>query len=80
MKRIVLPVLSILLVIAAFCPGDARADESTTKKTVEKTKNFRVEEANLKLGKITAGKDAVGTFVFHNGTDHDVKIIRAKPS
>jgi hypothetical protein len=41
---------------------------------------FRVEKADIDLGTIVAGDEAVATFVFHNDTDKDVKIIRAKPS
>lgn len=41
---------------------------------------FRVEKADIVLGTVVAGTDAVATFVFHNDTDKDVKIIKAKPS
>ena len=41
---------------------------------------FRVEKADLELGTVVAGQDAVATYIFHNETDRDVKIIRAKPS
>lgn len=41
---------------------------------------FSVEQADIDLGTVVAGQDAVATFVFHNETEKDVKIIRAKPS
>jgi len=41
---------------------------------------FRVEEAELDLGTVIAGKDATATFIFHNDGHEDVHIIRAKPS
>ena len=41
---------------------------------------FRVEEPNLDIGRVIAGKTAVGTFVFHNDSEKDVRILRAKPS
>ncbi len=43
-------------------------------------KGFWVEEANIELDSVAAGTDAVGTFIFHNDTDKEVKIIKAKPS
>ncbi len=47
----------------------------------EQTKvGFWVEEANIELDSVAAGTDAVGTFIFHNDTDKEVKIIKAKPS
>lgn len=41
---------------------------------------FRVEKDHIDLGTVVAGTDVVATFVFHNDTDKDVKIIKAKPS
>jgi len=71
-------ILPFVAALVWTLPVQAKHTVETGDKTAEKT--FRVEEANIKLGKVAAGKDAVGTFVFHNDTDHDVKIIRAKPS
>jgi len=47
---------------------------------VAATPALTVEEARIDLGEIKSGSDAVGTFIFHNSGDEDVKIIRAKPS
>jgi hypothetical protein len=41
---------------------------------------FWVEEARLDIGDVSAGNEVVGTFIFHNDGETDVKIIRAKPS
>jgi len=46
----------------------------------EKAKGFWVEEANIELESVAAGTDAIGTYIFHNDTDKEVKIIKAKPS
>ncbi len=80
MKRKLLFTLTLVLLALTTLSGFARADENAEKQERPQDKSFRVEEANLKLGKIVAGHDAVGTFIFHNDTDKDVKIIRAKPS
>jgi hypothetical protein len=42
--------------------------------------SFRVEEAELDLGTVVAGKIVTATFIFHNDGAEDVHIIRAKPS
>ena len=39
-----------------------------------------VESTEIDLGKVTAGQEVVGTFVFHNSGDRPVKILRAKPT
>jgi hypothetical protein len=41
---------------------------------------LRTETPQIDLGEVMAGTVAVATFVFHNDGDHDVKILRAKPS
>jgi hypothetical protein len=41
---------------------------------------FRVENENLDLGRVVAGSTVTATFVFHNDTARDVRIIRAAPS
>ena len=46
----------------------------------EKVPVLTVEADQLMLGNITAGEDAIGTFILHNHGDRPVKIIRAKPS
>ena len=51
-----------------------------TEKTEKAKRGFWVEEANIELDSVAAGTDAVGTFIFHNDTDKEVKIIKAKPS
>jgi len=80
MKRRLFFTLALFLVAAIFFIAPIQADETKENQETTTEKSFRVEEPNLKLGKIMAGKDAVGTFIFHNETDKDVKIIRAKPS
>lgn len=43
-------------------------------------KGFWVEKAHVDLDPVSAGVDAVATYVFHNDTAKEVKIIKAKPS
>jgi len=67
-----------VLLFAMLCGvvGSAGADDDAE----PGSKGFRVEEQRLEIGDIKAGAEAVGTFVFHNDSEQDVKIIRAKPS
>jgi len=41
---------------------------------------FRVEETDLNLDKVIAGRTVTATWVFRNDGPTDVHIIRAKPS
>ena len=41
---------------------------------------FRVEDADLDLGRAVAGSTVTATFEFVNDTDRDVRILRAAPS
>ncbi len=41
---------------------------------------FRVEDADLDLGRAVAGSTVTATFVFVNDTDRAVRILRAAPS
>ena len=61
-----------LFVAGAFAPAFAAGDE-------QENGVFRVEAKTVELGPVAAGSDAVGTFIFHNDSDKDVKILRAKP-
>lgn len=80
MKKRFVPGLFLLFLSVFLWITPLRADETKGQAEDANSKTFRVENANIKLGKVSAGKDAVGTFIFHNDTDKDVKIIRAKPS
>lgn len=42
--------------------------------------SFRVEEAELDLGRVTAGELATATFVFRNDSPTEVRILKAAPS
>lgn len=68
--------------LALAAPGETqRADGRTNVADGGQLKPLlTVEESRIDLGEIKAGTVAVGTFVFHNAGDIDVKIIRAKPS
>ena len=61
--------VAVLLVCVAVCvqarEGEPGADTP-----------FRVEEADLNLGRVIAGETAVGTFVFHNDSGRDVRILK----
>ena len=68
-----------LLLIA--CTGAVSTPVSGLEAVPEEARpTFRVEEMDLHVGKVPAGAEAVGTFVFHNDGDEPVEIIRAKPS
>ena len=69
--------LMTILVVLAVLSTSVHAETDPAEKGV---KGFWVEEAALDLGSIPAGTDAVGTYVFHNDTAKEVKIIKAKPS
>jgi hypothetical protein len=62
-------------VVIAQSPATKASAETATPEAA-----FRVESANVDLGSVTAGDDAVATFIFHNDLDRDVKILRAAPS
>lgn len=51
-----------------------------TEQAEEAPKGFWVEKAHVDLDPVVAGVDAVAIYVFHNDTDKEVKIIKAKPS
>jgi len=42
--------------------------------------SFRVENADLDLGRVTAGAIATATFVFRNDGPTDIHILKAAPS
>lgn len=70
--------IAFVVAVAALL---AVASVAVTEQGQEETlASFRVEKADLDLGTVVAGEDAVATYTFHNDTDEDVKIIRAKPS
>ena len=77
MKRFQRAALLTVLIVAAAVSSMVFAE---TGQAEEAAKGFWVEEANIELESIAAGTDAVGTFIFHNDTDKEVKIIKAKPS
>ena len=65
-----------LLALAAF--PMAAAAGSTVEHGAKEI--IRVENAKLDLGEITAGNEAVGTFILHNDGDVEMRLLRAKPS
>lgn len=65
----------VALVVAL--PGPVGADEETAG---QETQGLRVEQDNLDLGSVVSGTTAVAVFTFHNQSQRDIKIIRAKPS
>jgi hypothetical protein len=62
-----------LVAIAVILPAQVGDEEGANP-------TLRVEEPNLDLGRVVAGKVVTGTFIFHNESEKDVKIVRAKPS
>lgn len=77
MKRIHWVTIVVVLVLVAALSSVVGAETETTEKGV---KGFWVEEAHIDLGSVVAGTDAIGTYIFHNDTAKEVKIIKAKPS
>lgn len=43
-------------------------------------KGFWVEETKIDAGTVKAGGEVEAVFVFHNDTDAEVKILKAKPT
>jgi len=41
---------------------------------------IRVERSSLNVGRVKAGEDVIGMFVFRNRGDRPVKILKAAPS
>jgi len=77
MKRFQWAALATVVVCMAALSSVVFAETEQTEKAKV---GFWVEEANIELDSVAAGTDAVGTFIFHNDTDKEVKIIKAKPS
>ena len=68
------------LVVCVMMAASALANAANDEERTEATKVFRVENPTLDLGTVRAGEEVVATFVFHNETDTDVRIIHAKPT
>ena len=68
----------LLLVFAGLLTGPALAAAEDEQEST--SKGFWIENTTVDLGKVRAGEDAEAVFVFHNDTEKDVQIIRAKPS
>lgn len=62
------------LVLAQAKPAAAEEHGSAVRQLIS------VESTEIDLGKVTAGQEVVGTFVFHNSGERPVKILRAKPT
>lgn len=67
--------LAVVLILTMSSVGAAQ-----TELAEEVSKGFWVEKTHIDLDPVSAGTDAVATFVFHNDTAKEVKIIKAKPS
>lgn len=76
MRQLKRVAMSIGLVLA----GLAIVGVTSVARADAEHKGFWVEKDAVELDKVIAGQDAVATFVFHNDTDKEVKIIKAKPS
>ena len=70
--RVTLAVLGIAICGTA---GPALSDDAHPE-----SDELWVEERRLEIGDIRAGSEVLGTFIFHNDGEKDVRIIRAKPS
>jgi hypothetical protein len=68
------------LLLAVACSWSLVVPAQEAASGDDEAKGFWVEEEALDLGTVTAGKDAVAVFTFHNDTDQEVRILRAKPS
>jgi len=70
-------VIGALFLGAVLVGGAVLADETAT---ADDEGTFRVEKSQIDIGTMQAGKEGEFVFVFHNGTERDVKILRAKPT
>ncbi len=77
MKRFQWAALLTVLVITVAVSSAVYAE---TEQAEKGAKGFWVEKAHIDIDPVAAGTDAVATYVFHNDTDKEVKIIKAKPS
>jgi hypothetical protein len=66
-----LPGLALALLLMASVTGGG---------DVPVAASFRVENADLDLGRIAAGSTATATFIFRNEGTSEVRILRAAPS
>jgi len=80
MKKFRLAVVAIIFMGAIAASSLVFAETVKTEKAEKAEKGFWVEVEHLELAPVAAGSDAVGTFILHNDTDKEVKIIKAKPS
>ncbi len=44
------------------------------------TRVIRVENRRLDIGEVKAGEEGVGTFILHNESDRQMRVLHAKPS
>jgi len=65
------PTLALALLLLASVTGGGAEPAAAS---------FRVEQADLDLGRVRAGEIASATFVFRNDGPSDVHILRAAPS
>jgi len=79
MTRAILPT-AVLLSALSLGAGGPQTPAGTASAEQEKAPGFRVESDSIDLGTVMAGTDAVATFVFHNDSARDVRILRAAPS
>lgn len=77
MKRYQWAALATVVVCLVALSSVVFAEAEQTEKAQT---GFWVEETNIELDAVAAGSDAVATFVFHNDTGKEVRIIKAKPS
>jgi len=77
MKRFQWAALLTVLVVFVAVSSVVYAE---TEQADKGAKGFWVEKAHIDIDPVAAGTDAVATYTFHNDTDKEVKIIKAKPS
>jgi hypothetical protein len=71
--------LATTLLLAGICGVASAQAPAPAPEAAAAQPSFRVEQANLDLGTVRAGEDAVATFVFRNDGQAPVKILSAKP-
>ncbi len=81
MKRWLIMVSLAAMVWVIPKPTVAQQNDSRDVAGTEPARQLiHVDHTKLELGKIMAGEEVVGTFVFHNDGKRPVKILRAKPT
>lgn len=76
LQRLAVALAWLALVLGLVAPLAAADDGAGA----EQAAGLTVDQERIDLGTVVSGQDAVAVFTFHNHSQRDIKIIRAKPS